>query len=122
MKKVLVIDDNEETRELLYLGMIHIGARPILASDGREGLELARKESPDLIITDMAMPVQDGFSTLATLKSEAGLSKIPVVVITSKGIMESFIAKNQSIKIEAFFEKPFEVDVLLDKVQELLGI
>lgn len=122
MKKVLVIDDTEETRELLYLGIIHIGARPLLAADGKEGLDLAQKENPDLVITDMVMPVQDGFTTLTRLKTTPGLSVIPVIVITSKSVMETFIAKNPAIKIEAFFEKPFEVYVLMDKIRELLKI
>ncbi len=120
MKKVLIIDDTEETRDLLYMAVVVAGFFPLCAEDGKRGFDMAKKESPHLIITDMVMPIQDGFTMLKQLKNDAQISSIPVIVITTKAKLEEFLKNDPGVKIEHFFEKPFEVDMLVKKIKEIL--
>ena len=77
---VLVIDDDASIRDIMSRVLIAEGIRPVTASDGAMGLERAREISPDLIILDVHMPKIDGWSVLSTLKADAALRDIPVII------------------------------------------
>jgi|GEM_PF-469503 len=81
-KTVLVIDDDPGVRDVITRVLIGEGIRPVTSSDGMEGVDLARRLHPDLIILDVMMPKVDGWSVLGMLKSDSNLAKIPVVMQT----------------------------------------
>src|SRR5262245_50270791 len=80
--KVLIADDNRDTREMhaLYLSML--GYSVAVAADGREAVQSARSHRPDLIVMDLDMPEVDGWTAIRELKSDALTAAIPVIVLT----------------------------------------
>ncbi len=85
MKKILVIEDEPQTRENLATILEMEGFDPLTASDGREGLELARRHRPDLILCDVMMPGLDGYGVLEALRADAETTSIPFIFLTAKG-------------------------------------
>ncbi|MFO1352384.1 MAG: response regulator [Gammaproteobacteria bacterium] len=81
-RRVLIVDDDADARELLSGYITEIGALPILAADGEQALRLAREHHPDLITLDLMMPGIDGWEVLKRLKVDAELQAIPVVIIS----------------------------------------
>ncbi len=122
--KILLIDDDvdfvEATRTVLESKPYEV----IVACEGNEGLQKARKENPDLIILDIIMPVKDGFITAEQLKKDPELSKIPVLMLTSfaaKG-SESSIAVGGGLTLETedYIDKPISPEELLSRVEKHL--
>jgi len=125
MKKVLLVDDDrdfvESTKEVLEEKY-----EVIVAYDGDEGLEKARDEKPDLIILDVIMPTEDGFTAAEKLKKDPELSEIPVMMLTSFGSRmskETQIPRSRGFDLEAedYIEKPVDPEVLLSHAEKLLG-
>lgn len=85
MSTVLVVDDAQTDRELLARVAASAGHRVITASDGKEAVDLAKSQRPDVIFLDVVMPNQDGFATCRTLKKDPATQSIPIVLVTSKG-------------------------------------
>ncbi|MDA5093721.1 PAS-domain containing protein [Aliiroseovarius sp. KMU-50] len=113
---VLVIDDDPLVRELLYRHFSDAGLRVIEAVDGEEGLQLAKSENPDVITLDVMMPKTDGWSVLASLKSDPETFDIPVVMVT--------IIENKrlgfSMGASEYMTKPIEREKLIRIVQSLI--
>jgi chemosensory pili system protein ChpA (sensor histidine kinase/response regulator) len=82
-KKILVVDDNRTIKMLLEKRLAAEGYRVVTASDGREGLAAAAREMPDLILSDVDMPVMDGGEMVSKLKASFRTSHIPVIFLTS---------------------------------------
>ena len=82
MTQVLVVDDNEDNREVLTRMLEHGGYAVSRAANGREALSKADSERPDLILMDLSMPEMDGWTATEQLKSSRGLHEIPVIVVT----------------------------------------
>jgi CheY-like chemotaxis protein len=80
---VLLVEDNEVNRYLVRFVLEKGGFRVITAGNGREAIELARADRPDLILMDIQMPVMDGYEATAQLKADAQLQAIPVVALTA---------------------------------------
>ena len=85
MKKILVIEDEPEMRRNITTLLRYHEYEPIEADNGRKGVELARREKPDLILCDVMMPELDGYGVLQALQQDAGLALIPFVFLTAKG-------------------------------------
>ena len=105
---------------LLHLPLaLPIAATPA-ARNGEEGLALARREGPDLVLTDAAMPVCDGYELIRVLRVYKRTRGIPVVMISAR--VES-ASKNKAFTAGAvsFLKKPFEFDELLNRIRELLA-
>ena len=85
MKKILVIEDEPEMRRNLVTILRLEKYHPLAAENGRAGVELARKEKPDLILCDVMMPELDGYGVLDALRSDAGSATIPFIFLTAKG-------------------------------------
>jgi two-component system cell cycle response regulator len=82
-QKILVVDDNRTIKMLLEKRLSAEGFIVVTAGDGREGLAAAAREMPDLILSDVDMPVMDGGEMVSQLKSSAKTSHIPVIFLTS---------------------------------------
>ena len=119
MKKILVVDDNLDTRELTHLHLTTEGFTVIIAADAREGLYMAGVEHPDLIITDISMPGFTGMDMIKELRQQPDLAKIPIIVLTAFGREEM----DEAIRIGAnrAMRKPIRLDELADNVSEMLS-
>ena len=117
-KKILIVEDNLDMREVLHLYLKTEGFDVAVASDGREGLYLARAEKPDLIITDLHMPNLDGITLLKELRAEPAFKDTPIIVFTA------FNREDRDNAIRAGANravgKPAHFESLIDDVQELL--
>jgi DNA-binding NarL/FixJ family response regulator len=85
MKKILIIEDEEQTRKNLATILRMEGYTTFVATDGRGGLELARREAPDLILCDVTMPHLDGHGVLAALRQDKITAAIPFIFLTARG-------------------------------------
>lgn len=110
---ILVIDDAQETLDLLNHMLSGNGFYVITAHDGQEGFEKARKFQPGLVITDVLMPGVDGFSLLKMLKQDASTKDIPVMVITVRAKMKDTF---EAMGVEQVLIKPFDADNVLSIV------
>lgn len=84
MALILVVDDAQTDRELMARVVNGSGHRAILASDGKEGIALAKQHKPALIFLDVVMPLMDGFATCRLLRKDPDTATIPVILVTSK--------------------------------------
>ncbi len=122
--KILLVDDDPDfvaaTKTVLESKPYEV----IVAGNGDEGLRKAREENPDLILLDIIMPVEDGFSAAEQLKKDPQLSKIPVIMLTSfssRGQGTSIPrGRGFSLEAEDYIEKPISPDELLSRVQQYL--
>ena len=119
-KLILLVDDNEDLRYSLKKQLEQLNFKVILAKNGKEGLLIALSKNPDLIITDVIMPMMDGKDFCKIIKSNFETSHIPVIMITALGEIND---KIEGIKIgaDAYLEKPFNMKVLNAYIQNLLN-
>lgn len=85
MKKILVVEDDTDIRNLLVDTIMDMGFDVIEAHDGGEGFDKAIAQYPDIILLDLMMPVMDGLELLGKLKSEPSTQKIPVIMVSARG-------------------------------------
>src|SRR5438477_3363529 len=85
MKKILVIEDEPEMRRNITTLLRYRDYEPIAAENGRQGIETARREKPDLILCDVMMPELDGYAVLQALQADPSLARIPFIFLTAKG-------------------------------------
>lgn len=117
-KRLLIVDDEPDLAEMVKFRLEANGYEILLASDGQQALEVARKEKPDLIILDLMLPKMDGYKVCGLLKKDARYSGIPIIIFSAKA-QEDNIKLCQEMGADAYIVKPFEPQVLLDKIKEL---
>jgi DNA-binding response OmpR family regulator len=119
MPKILVVDDEADLRSTVAYRLKFSECEVVTASNGREGLEQAIAEMPDLILLDTNMPEMDGHQMLKRLRSTAEIKHIPVIMVTA--ISEpSDIAAASEYGISDYVTKPFNFAELMEKVQHAL--
>ena len=119
MAKVLLVEDNEESRDGLSRRLSRKGYEVLLAADGRQGVEKARAEAPDLILMDMSLPVLDGWEATRQLKAAPQTRDIPVIALTAHA-MAGDREKALEAGCDDYDTKPVELARLLGKIQSLL--
>lgn len=119
--RILVIDDDDQMRVLLRQVMEWAGYEVMEAEDGREGMQLQRRDPADLVITDLIMPEQEGLETIGQLRKEFPNTK--VIAISGGGRIgpEAYLPAAQELGADKVFSKPFDVRALAGAVKELLG-
>ena len=115
---ILVIDDNNDIRQYEHT-LLQDDYIVLEAVDGKEGLEIARKEVPDLVICDVMMPVMDGLEFTEQLKTGTATSHIPVIMLTAKNL-EEHRAEGYEHGADSYITKPFHSKVLLARIENLL--
>lgn len=119
--KILVVEDNEDSRVLLEYALEASGYEVNSAHNGREGLEIARKSPPDLIISDIMMPEMDGFAFCREVKSDASLVGIPFIFYTATYIDPKDAKLAQQLGADRFLLKPQDIPELLKVIRESLS-
>jgi CheY-like chemotaxis protein len=121
MAKVLLVEDQEDNRDMLSRRLVKRGYEVSIAVDGAEGVEKARSEAPDLILMDMSLPVMDGWEATRILKGEDGTRSIPVVALTAHA-MSTDREKAFEAGCDAYETKPIELPRLLETMEKLLQV
>ena len=115
---ILVIDDNNDIRQYEHT-LLQDDYIVLEAADGKEGLDIAKKEVPDLVICDVMMPVMDGLEFTQNLKTHTATSHIPVIMLTAKNL-EEHRAEGYEHGADSYITKPFHSKVLLARIENLL--
>lgn len=128
-KKVIVVDDDPDVILFNSTVVEEGGYIPLVAKNGEEGLEIIKKERPDLILLDILMPRQSGIRLYHKLKTDESLKKIPVVVLS--GIAQKTFLRSQKAltefgdekvpEPEVYLEKPVEPEELAKTLKDILG-
>jgi CheY-like chemotaxis protein len=118
MKKILVLDDDEQSVEIATTHLHSAGYEVLTAPDGLAGLKLIIARRPDLILSDIWMPVGNGLSVAQRL-GELGLGNIPIIFLTA-GKEHGLREAAQRVGAVGFFEKPYDSKELLETVAEAL--
>jgi two-component system cell cycle response regulator DivK len=118
--KILLVEDDEMNRDMLSRRLIKRGYEVVIAIDGGQGVEMARSESPDLILMDMSLPVMDGWTATRTLKDDPATASVPVIALTAHA-MSGDETKAREAGCDEFDTKPVELKRLLSKMEGLLG-
>lgn len=119
--RILTVDDSRTVHILVKKAFQNCGVEILKASNGVEGLSVASKEVPDLILLDITMPVMDGVEMLTRLKGDPQLKQIPVVMLTAEGGRDAVI-KIAKMGIRDYMVKPFAEDKLLEKVGRIVDL
>ena len=117
--KIIVADDEEHIRKVLEMRLKSAGYDVVKANNGKEAVELALKERPDLIIMDVMMPEMDGFEATKVLKSRLETAVIPIMMLTAKKDVDSEL-KGIDMGADDYMTKPFDGQRLLARVKMLL--
>ncbi len=117
--KVLVIDDDGDTRELVQMALSLARMEPISASSGKEGVAKAAREKPDAILLDVMMPFMDGPATLRALRADPQTAQIPVMFLTASAMIAE-VERLESLDVVGVLPKPFDPATLGMKVRAAL--
>lgn len=118
LSTILVVDDNEDIRTYLRV-LLSVHYYVIEASDGQNGLRLAKESVPDLIVSDVMMPVMDGLTFCSKIKEDEVTSHIPVILLTARS-EESQRIEGYEHGADAYLTKPFSAHLLLARISNLL--
>lgn len=118
-KKILIVDDERDIVKVLTLRLQSGGYNTVVAFDGVQGVFMAHKERPQLIILDIRMPAGDGFSVAEKLKESKRTNRIPIIFLTGS---PERIAEEKALELGAkyFIKKPYDPEELLDAVRRAL--
>ena len=119
--KILTVDDSKTVRIIVKKAFKTFDVEIIEAANGVEGLAAASKETPDLILLDITMPVMDGVEMLTKLKSDPALKAIPVIMLTAEGGRDN-VLKIAKIGVRDYVVKPFKEDVLVEKCGRIIDL
>jgi CheY-like chemotaxis protein len=116
--KILLVEDNEMNRDMLSRRLLRKGFEVVIAVDGREGVDKASSESPDLILLDMSLPVMDGWEAAGHLKTNPATREIPVLALTAHA-MDGDREKALAAGCDDYDTKPVNFARLLEKISAL---
>ena len=117
--KVLVVDDEDNIIELIRLGLRYEGFQVEVASDGEQGIALAQRIDPDLVILDVMMPGIDGLEVCRRLRSNPTTRNVPVLMLTAKDEVGDRILGLQT-GADDYLTKPFDFYELLERIKAIL--
>ena len=118
-KRILVVEDQEDNRQILRDVLGSVGYDIIEAGDGEAGVAAAAAQRPDLILMDIQLPLMDGYEATRRIKANPELKGIPIIVVTSYALSGDE-AKARAAGCDAYVTKPYSPRQLLAKIKELL--
>lgn len=115
MPKILLVEDNDMNRDMLSRRLIRRGYEVVLATNGQEGLAIAKSSSPDLILMDLSLPTLDGWEATRQIKSSVSTAAIPIIALTAHAMSGD---KEQALAVgcDDYDTKPIEFERLLEKI------
>ncbi len=120
MTKILLVEDNEENRDMLARRLTRRGYEVVIALDGGQGVAMAQSEVPDLILMDMDLPVLNGWEATRQLKATPETQAIPIIALTAHAMVGDR-EKALEAGCEDYDTKPIEFQRLLGKIEAFLG-
>ena len=120
MTKILYVEDNEENIYMLSRRLKKKGFEIVIARDGEEGIELAQKESPDLILMDLSLPKLDGWGATKRLKNDNQTNQIPIIALSAHA-MEEHKKSAMDAGCNDYDTKPVDLGRLLSKIEAQLS-
>jgi CheY-like chemotaxis protein len=129
MRKVLIVDDEPDVVAYLKMLLEDEGYATVTAANGREGLQKAKAEPPDLVCLDITMPEESGIRLYRNLREDPQLGKVPIFIVTAvtglggnpEPFREFMSSRKQLAAPEGFFAKPIDREEFLAKVRDVLG-
>jgi DNA-binding response OmpR family regulator len=119
MKTILVVEDQNEVRELVQVTLRSDGWQILEARNGAQALDMARRHKPDLVLMDVMMPGElNGFEATRALKDDPSTSGVTVIMLTAKG-QQSDLAYGREVGADGYFTKPFSPLELIRRVETL---
>jgi DNA-binding response OmpR family regulator len=119
-KRILVVDDEPDVRELVVYRMRRSGYEVFEAKNGEEAFDLAVQHVPDLIVADVMMPRVDGYELTRRLRGETTTQRIPIILLTAK-TQEADVSQGFDAGADDYLKKPFNPDELVARVRAVLG-
>jgi CheY-like chemotaxis protein len=119
-RKILLVDDEQYVTSLVAAKLRALGDHVTTAGDGEEALPLATSLLPDLIVSDLQMPIMTGFELACELKKQPETAEIPVILLTARGHLVEAGEMSQT-NIRQLLAKPFSAKELVAKIEELIG-
>jgi CheY-like chemotaxis protein len=120
MAKILLVEDNEENRDMLSRRLTRRGYKVVIAMDGEQGVTMAQSEVPDLILMDMDLPVLNGWEAARQLKAVSATQAIPIIALTAHAMVGDR-KKALEAGCDDYDTKPVEFLRLLEKIEAFLG-
>jgi len=120
LSKILIVDDDGGIRMLLSKFLEREGFEIVVAEDGLEGVEIAKKTQPDIIILDVVMPRMDGITAARLIKFYKPLAEVPIIFLTAKDA-DKEIELAQEARADVYITKPFDVHQVIHVVKEILS-
>ena len=120
-KVILCIEDEQEMIDLIRLILGRRGFEILGANGGKEGLEIIRRDHPDLVLLDLMMPEMDGWEVYQQMKADEATKDIPVIVVTAKAQSIDKVLGLHIAKVDDYIAKPFSPQELLTAVDTVLG-
>ena len=120
MKKILIVDDEQDIVESLKFVLEVSGFSCYCAYNGEDGLKMAKEIVPDLIILDVMMPKINGYKISRLLKFDAKYKDIPILMVTARSQDEDKLIGEET-GVDEYITKPFELDEIVKKVEEYIG-
>src|SRR6516164_3965678 len=118
-KRILVVEDNEDNRQIIRDLLTSVGYELIEAADGMEGVAMAQHHRPDLILMDVQLPVMDGYEATRQIRTVPELADVPIIAVTSYALSGDE-AKTREAGCDGYVAKPFSPRQLLAKLREFL--
>ena len=118
-KRILVVEDHEDNRQILRDLLASAGYDMIEAEDGEAGVAAAAAEHPDLILMDIQLPILDGYEATRRIKANPALNAIPIIVVTSYALSGDE-DKARTAGCDAYIPKPYSPRLLLARIREFL--
>ena len=120
-ERILIIEDHPDFLELLTYTLRASGYTILTAKTGKEGLDLARREQPDLILTDLMLPLLNGYEICSMLKQDVRYQRIPIMMLSATKVQEQHEQLAKDCGADLFVLKSIESKQLLAKIRELLS-
>jgi len=121
MKTVLLVEDDEDTRSIYAAALEDAGYRVVIATQGAEGVHLARRTHPDLILLDLRMPVMTGWGTARYLKADPETRSIPICAVSAYDAQEEGIDDSAAVPFDSYLRKPVDPRDVLAEVGSWIG-
>ncbi len=124
MPKILIADDEPAMRDLLEQTLEDLeekGVKLFTVDNGKKALEFIKTEKPELVFLDVMMPEMSGFEVCNIVKNVLGMKEVYIIILTAKG-QEIDKQKGKDIGVDIYMTKPFDIDEIVEKAVEVLGI